>query len=105
MLEVFFCSTCQEELCSYGDIANETFEELCEDFILKGSLKLGTQGTKYSGFYQILEFLEFKGFVVTTDNLEGVYVRPCGLEFEHYPKGSMCTICIRRDIHENDFDE
>lgn len=75
MLQILYCRKCQENINNLGGIAFEVFDEICKCFYSGVPLEVPSENYEgMDGILQIVEFLEMKGLVVTTDIHEDIIV-------------------------------
>ncbi len=103
MIDVLYCRECYSRLNGYGSAAAEKFCEICEYFI-RHNKPIKINPSVYAPSYGILEivkFLEFKGYVVSTEVESSILlVKPLGLccirPNEDY---CLCRICFDQEKH------
>lgn len=101
MLQEFIhCKKCVEELCLYGKFPLDIYLGICEQHAQK-NLILCSYG-KSGKADPIINFLENKGFLVTTEHChDSLAVKPNGY-IEHnsdYNAETIHEFCAFRDIH------
>jgi len=91
MLTIHFCKECHSSLSRYGVLAIECYYDIVEDYLKTGR-------AVETDVFQIANFLENKGLILTTENgLETIVAKPLGislpLESDEY------FLCLEKDKH------
>lgn len=97
MLTILYCKKCHEKIMRLGGIAFEVFDEVCHSFYSGIPLEIPSDVHDMAhGILQIVEYLEMKGLVVTTDIEDDIIiVKPLG--FSDYLEQDSVThfFCIK----------
>jgi hypothetical protein len=84
MLTLEICNSCKECIEDYGEIAYETFFEMCVDYISTGRF------IPNSKQLPICDFLEKKNYAISTELGEGVAFKPLGLQLKEEGSYIFC---------------
>ena len=95
MLIFDYCLDCKREIKSYGGIAFEYFDFICEQYFLDSPLELSTSiHDPTHGCESIVRFLELKGFVITTESSqETIQVKPKDFFICDDGQHQLCYFC------------
>ncbi len=80
MLTILYCEKCQQKIKNFGGIAFEVFDEICQCFFEGYPLEIPTDMKETCcDIMPLIEFLEKKGFIVTTDiGKDVIAIKPLG---------------------------
>ncbi len=73
-MNILFCEKCCHILGEYGVFALETYEVICNYYAITGKSSIVDESDKFIS--KIVDFLEKKGFVVSTETKKEVIVKP-----------------------------
>src|SRR6185436_13963504 len=82
MLAISYCTECRESMNSYGEICNDLFDEICEEYICTNDcLELCTSPKgKFYFLVNIIKFLEIKNHVISSESgIDFIKVKPLGI--------------------------
>ena len=95
MLTVLYCKKCRSNLLEKGDMICDLYEQLCEHYMSFGK-PFEMPDMHFGKIETMIEFLERKGFVVTTETEnQMIKVVPKGLNIID----DFCRVC--RDVTHN----
>lgn len=88
-----YCADCYEVLSQWGQPAITVFETICEWYITQGyALEILPEELS---ILQVVDFLEDKGFVLTTDFEDNIAVVPLACECID----GTWMICVQNQVH------
>jgi hypothetical protein len=96
MLHIHYCKPCFEKLQSYGEMPLRVYIEIVESYIFEEEISFFYEDIlKNDGpLFEVLKFLEFKGYLVSTDqmvdNSEILAIKPTGHSVELHQEHSFC---------------
>lgn len=99
MLAITYCPECKDKILEYGEIVFTVFEAVCEQYYLEEYLTLSTHKNDIRLYNGIVQFLEHKGLVVTTESSQETFqVKPIGLYCFGKGLEKVCKFCIHEEI-------
>lgn len=81
MIRVQYCAKCINELEGYGELAIAVYERICEHIVQFQECYLIETDPHFKDFcmVEIVKFLEYKGYVLTTEACKtSLLVKPLG---------------------------
>ncbi len=77
--EISYCAKCLDQLENYGEMAAESYKEICMHYSLGNAVHC--LGKKMGHGEVIVRFLEIKGYVVTREaDKRDLWVKPTGYQ-------------------------
>jgi hypothetical protein len=97
VLTIHYCECCRRKICEHTEVAFEVFEVICEFFYLNQDCIefCTTPGKEFSEILPIVNWLESKQIVVTTEcSVDWIKVKPLGVEYYRDDEGTIARFCL-----------